>query len=189
MLGLHIYLPIHYITMSADNERFLYPSADSSTCIECNLCEKVCLIIQIKPKTTNPNQRAFLVQHKNNKILRGSTSGGSFTAIAKWGLDKRGVVLGAGFNESFKVVHQSIYEYQELSKFRNSKYVQSKIHDTFIQVKQLLQEGKWVCFSETPYQLEGLISFLRKPYDKLITVDVVCRACPSPLVLRKYLEM
>lgn len=36
--------------------------------------------------------------------------------------------------------------------------------------------------------MEGLVSYLRKPYDNLIIVDVVCRAVPSPKVLRKYIE-
>ena len=50
-------------------------------------------------------------------------------------------------------------------------------------------EGRYVLFSGTPCQLEGLFSFLRKSYEKLVTVDVVCHACPSPLVYRKYLEV
>lgn len=33
------------------------------------------------------------------------------------------------------------------------------------------------------------MNFLKKDYENLITVDVVCRACPSPLVFKKYLEM
>ena len=45
-----------------------------------------------------------------------------------------------------------------------------------------------VCFSGTPCQMEGLIQFLRKPFDNLIAVDTVCRAVPSPKVLRQYLK-
>lgn len=51
-----------------------------------------------------------------------------------------------------------------------------------------MEEDRWVCFSGTPCQIEGLKKFLCKEYDKLITVDVVCRAVPSSLVYRKYLE-
>ena len=43
-------------------------------------------------------------------------------------------------------------------------------------------------FSGTPCQIEGLLRYLRKPYDNLLLVDVVCRAVPSPLLLRKYIE-
>ena len=45
-----------------------------------------------------------------------------------------------------------------------------------------------VCFSGTPCQVEGLKHYLGREYDNLITVDVVCRAVPSPMVFKKYLE-
>lgn len=131
-------------------------------------------------------QKAYLVQHKNAQVLRESTSGGAFTAIAKWVLDRGGMVCGAGFDADFEVVHQWADCYENLKKFRNSKYVQSRIGDTYRQTKQFLMEGRYVLFSGTPCQLEGLFSFLRKSYEKLVTVDVVCHACPSPLVYRKY---
>lgn len=58
----------------------------------------------------------------------------------------------------------------------------------FIQVKSFLDQGKIVCFSGTPCQIEGLKKYLVKDYENLITVDVVCRAVPSPLIFRKYVE-
>lgn len=180
--------PKQCISMEEDNEGFLYPIIDKNKCIDCSLCEKVCPILHAKPEEKK-TQRAYIVQHKDAKVLRESTSGGAFTAIAKWVLDKGGVVFGAGFNEDFEVIHQPVESYEELNKFRNSKYVQSRINGTYQQAKELLAEGRFVCFSGTPCQLEGLFSYLRKPYENLITVDVVCRACPSPLVLRKYLKM
>lgn len=180
--------PKQCISMQEDAEGFLYPRVDKERCIDCSLCEKVCPIIQVKSEVEHL-QRAFLVQHKDAQVLRESTSGGAFTAIAKWVLDRGGVVFGAGFDEHFEVRHQAVECYGDLKKFRNSKYVQSKIGDTYKQAKQLLRDGRYVLFSGTPCQLEGLFAYLRKPYEKLVTVDVVCRACPSPLVLRKYITM
>ena len=179
--------PKHCITMCEDDEGFLYPAADENTCIECGLCEVVCPVIHVQPDVEK-EQRAYLVQHKNEQVLRESTSGGAFTAIARWVLDRGGVVCGAGFSTDFEVVHQWANCYEDLRMFRNSKYVQSRIGNTYKETKQFLMEGKCVLFSGTPCQLEGLFSFLRKPYENLVTVDVVCHACPSPLVYRKYLE-
>lgn len=56
------------------------------------------------------------------------------------------------------------------------------------QVKSFLNQGRTVCFSGTPCQIEGLKNYLVKDYENLITVDVVCRAVPSPLIFRKYVE-
>lgn len=51
-----------------------------------------------------------------------------------------------------------------------------------------MNQGKLVCFSGTPCQIEGLKNYLKQDYENLISVDVVCRAVPSPLIFRKYVE-
>lgn len=49
----------------------------------------------------------------------------------------------------------------ELKRFRNSKYVQSDLGDSFCLVKDFLQKDRWVCFSGTPCQTEGLSVYLK----------------------------
>lgn len=181
--------PKNCIAMKEDAEGYRYPSVDTSSCIDCGLCEKVCPVLQYK-KPEPFKQKAYVVQHRDENVLRESTSGGFYTAIAKYILNKGGVVFGAHLNEQFEAEHCYVEKYEDLWQFRNSKYVQSKIGETYKQVRDFLKEGRIVLFSGTPCQLEGLFQFLRnKQYDNLYTVDVVCRAVPSPLVLRKYLEM
>lgn len=180
--------PLKAISMKSDNEGFMYPHIDSNKCTNCGLCDKVCPIINVKSETVFP-QKAYIVQHKNSSVRSESTSGGAFTAIAEYVISKDGIVFGAGFNEDFIVIHQYAETVEELGKFRNSKYVQSEVRESYSQVKKFLDDGKLVCFSGTPCQIEGLISYLRKPYDNLITVDVVCHAIPSPLVWSKYKQL
>lgn len=43
-----------------------------------------------------------------------------------------------------------------------------------------------VLFSGTPCQIHGLKLFLGKPYENLLTVDVICHGVPSPMVFRRY---
>lgn len=176
------------IQMSSDKEGFLYPTINTELCNNCGLCEKVCPIKNKTPETKKA-QKAFIVQNKDDKILKESTSGGAFTAIAEYVIDNGGVVFGAAFDDDFKVIHTYAETKKDLSKFRNSKYVQSDMGDTFKQAKDFLKEGRLVCFSGTPCQIEGLFAYLMKHYDNLITVDVVCRAVPSPLVWEKYRKM
>lgn len=180
--------PKNCIEMKADEEGFLYPNVDKDVCINCGLCEKICPIIN-KVEEKEVPQEGYLVQIKDEKIRAESTSGGAFTAIAKYVLDKKGVVFGVQYDKDLNVVHSYVENEADLKLYRNSKYVQSKIGDTFKQAKKFLNEERWVCFSGTPCQIEGLKKYLRKDYEKLVTVDIVCHAVPSPLIWEKYLEV
>lgn len=179
--------PRNCIQMEADREGFLYPVVDINKCVQCSACEKVCPIINPVKEEVAP-QKAFLVQHNDDAIRLDSSAGGAFTAIATVVLEKGGVVFGALYDESFHVHHAYVENTDDLKKFRNSKYVQSDMGDCFKQAKCFLGENRWVCFSGTPCQIEGLSKYLGKRYDRLILVDVVCHGIPSPLIWEKYLE-
>lgn len=189
--------PAHCIQMKADAEGFLYPEVDETACIECGLCERVCPVLRAGEDVPFP-QAAYLLQYKNEKVRRQSTSGGAFTAIARYVLDRGGIVYGAAFDDHLRVHHTSAASPKGLQIFRNSKYVQSDTEKTFTQVRDHLRAGRLVCYSGTPCQIEGLLSFLEPAgtegsksalLDHLVTVDVVCHAVPSPLVWGRYLEM
>lgn len=182
--------PKHCISMNKDKEGFLYPIVDNSICINCGLCEKVCPIQNVQKEDDGYKQLGFLVQHKDDKIREESTSGGAFTAIASWIIKQGGIVYGGAYKEgSFKVVHRSAETIEELKIFRNSKYVQSEIGNTYTDALNYLKQGRLVCFSGTPCQIEGFRQILRnKKFDNLICVDIVCRGVPSPMILDKFLS-
>lgn len=175
------------LSMKSDNEGFLYPHMDDKNCINCGKCLSVCPI-KSKPKTTDYTGRVFIVQHKNDRIRRESTSGGAFTAIAEHIIENGGIVFGAGMDKNFRVCHMAAYTVEQLALFRNSKYSQSDLGDTFIKIKNYLLEGKKILFSGTPCQVAGLKKFLPDAGENLITIDVVCRGIPSPLVFEKYID-
>lgn len=180
--------PQKCISMIEDNEGFLYPSIDMKICVGCKLCEKVCPVLNVEEE--HPfEQDAYIVQNRNKIVCLQSTSGGAFTGIANEVIEQGGIVFGAAFDEDFNVKHIGITSKDEVEKFRNSKYVQSDIRGTYKEVQRKIMEGQLVCYSGTPCQIEGLKRFLKKESDKLITVDVVCRAVPSPLVWKKYVQM
>ncbi len=180
--------PKSCIEMKKDSEGFLYPEVDVSQCIDCGLCDKTCRVLHPVAEETL-EQKAFLVQHGDVRVRKESTSGGAFTAISEYVIDRGGIVFGAAFDENFVVKHTCAETAEELKKFRNSKYVQSEIAGCYEKAKGYLDNGRFVCFSGTPCQIEGLLAYLRKPYENLLTVDVVCRAVPSPLVWEKYRKL
>lgn len=180
--------PKNCIDMIVDSEGFLYPKVNSSLCINCGLCEKACPIINSFDRNDNPS--AFAAVNKNDKIRLRSSSGGIFTLLAENVLEKGGVVFGAAFADDFKeVVHIAVTDKEHLYKLRGSKYLQSKIGDTYKQAQDYLNKGVCVYFSGTPCQIAGLYSYLGKEYQNLYTQDLICHGVPSPLVWKRYLEL
>lgn len=181
--------PKECIDMEEDKEGFLYPVVDKNKCIDCDLCIKSCPEINLREEKESL-QEGYIVQIKDDEIRKQSTAGGAFTAIAKYVIKNNGIVFGVTMDENFFVHHIYVDEEKQLKKYRNSKYVQSAVGEsTFKKVREFLLKDRLVCFSGTPCQIEGLKCFLKKDYENLITVDVVCRAVPSPRVFRKYIEL
>ena len=178
--------PTKAIEMVKDEKGFKYPVIDQPKCVNCHLCEKTCPIINKKIVDNEP--KAYSCYNKNNEVRSKSSSGGIFTLIASKILEKNGVVFGASFNNKFMVEHIYVEKEEELYKIRGSKYLQSIIGDSYKQAKKFLEEGRYVLFTGTPCQIEGLLSYLNKDYENLITQDIICHGVPSPKVWNKYLE-
>lgn len=178
--------PKNAIIMQEDEKGFRYPIIDKDKCIQCGLCEKVCPIIKNAQIQNEPI--AYAAYNKDEEIRKVSSSGGIFTLLAEVILEEKGVVFGASFNEKYEVYHTYIENENELEKFRGSKYLQSSINDTYKKTQEFLENGKYVLFTGTPCQIEGLKSFLRKDYDKLYTQDIICHGVPSPKVWNKYFQ-
>lgn len=175
----------HCITMKTDDEGFLYPVVDKDACIDCGLCEKVCPVInQSEPRKP---LMVYAAKNKNEEIRHLSSSGGIFTLLAEKVASEGGIVFGARFNENWDVVHSWTDSIEGIADFRGSKYVQSTIGDTYREVKDFLKQDRKVLFSGTPCQIAGLRKFLRKEYDNLLTVDLICHGVPSPLAFKSYL--
>ena len=176
--------PKHCISFNKDDEGFYYPQVDETICVNCHLCEKVCPYlnhgIPKQPIT------CYAARNKNEQIRNKSSSGGVFTLIAEIIIENGGVVFGARYDDSWKVIHACAVSKEELAWFRGSKYVQSQIGNTYKQAETYLKGGKYVLFSGTPCQILGLRNFLHKDYENLLTVDVVCHGVPSPGLWHDY---
>lgn len=174
------------ISMDSDREGFWYPKVNYDKCIKCGLCTDVCPIINKTTVTNKP--RAYACINKDEAIRLESSSGGIFTLIAEQVIDDGGVVFGVGFDENFEVLHSYVEDKEELSKFRGSKYVQSKIGDAYKLAKDFLEQGREVLFTGTPCQISGLKCYLGRDYDNLFCMDNICHGVPSPKVWKKYVS-
>ena len=179
--------PKHCIRMLEDEEGFLYPHVDTSLCIDCGLCEKVCPVINQNDSRQPLNVYAAI--NTNEEIRLQSSSGGIFTILAEKVIENGGVIFGAKWDKSsWIVVHDYTETLEGIAAFRSSKYLQSRIADTFVKVEYFLKQGRQVLFSGTPCQIAGLNHFLRKNYDNLVTCEIFCHSVPSPKVWQLYLR-
>lgn len=178
--------PRNAIVMKEDEKGFNYPIINKEKCINCGLCNKVCPILNNDSCEKKIEVWAMYNNNIDERIK--SSSGGIFTLLAKEILKKDGVVFGAMFDNNFKVYHSYITKEEELYKLQGSKYVQSDIGDSYKKTKKFLEDGKYVLFTGTSCQIEGLNHYLNKDYNKLYTQDIICHGVPSPKVWKKYLE-
>ena len=173
--------------MVEDRDGVPYPFVDTSACVDCGLCEKVCPIINVRPTTLPEDILTYAAINRREDVRLSSSSGGVFQAFAEYTINSGGVVFGATFDRNWEVVHDKACALDEIEPLKRSKYVQSDTRNTFAEAKDLLLQGKCVTYVGTPCQIAGLKQFLRKDYDNLITISVICHGVPSRGVWRKYL--
>lgn len=177
--------PKQAITMEPDEDGFLYPVINRNLCIECRLCKRVC-VFQIPQRADKKPIATYAAIHKDQEILKNSSSGGVFAALASIVLESKGIVFGCTMNENLESEHIKITSMTELRKIQGSKYVESNVKETFSEVKGYLQEGKKVLYTGTPCQIDGLKSYLKTDYSNLITADLICHGVPSNKFFKGY---
>ena len=125
----------------------------------------------------------------NQSVRLSSSSGAIFSLLAEHIISKNGVVYGVKMSDDcYSAEFTRVTDETELVWLRGSKYMQAKVGNTYKQVKEDLSSGKFVLFSGTGCQVNGLKKYLGKYYDNLLCVDVICHGVPSPALWRKYAE-
>lgn len=178
------------IEMHFDAEGHSYPIVDASKCIDCGLCDRVCPMLhkeRIPSDESLDSLPVFAVYNKDEAVREKSTSGGVFSLMAQYVIYHGGVVYAARFDKDFHIIHSRFDDINEIDAFRGSKYAQSKLGDTFRQIRQDLKTRE-VLFVGTPCQVAGLKGFLIKEYENLFTCDFICMGISSPVMWEEYLQ-
>ncbi len=136
---------------------------------------------------SRPPQGAYAAVARDDAVRRNSSSGGVFTLLAEEILSRGGVVYGAALSADCRTVeHIAVTSPDRLDALRGSKYVFSRIGDTYDAVRQQLDAGRPVLFTGTPCQVAGLYAALGGDRDGLYTQDVVCHGAPQPAFWEEY---
>lgn len=168
----------------------VYPQIDPTKCIDCHKCERVC-IYRKQRKISDNAPKAYAAVSNNQAVLDNAASGGVFGAIAHGIIDCGGAVFGCSMELEDGILtprHICAEDHEMLRKLQGSKYVQSELGNTFLQVKKMLQTGRTVLFSGTPCQVDALKVFLNGiDTTNLFTIDIICHGVPSGQLFREYL--
>jgi len=178
--------PKDAISMKEDECGYRYPFVDHNKCIKCGLCLKVCP--ELNSYDLNAPKNVYAVTSKDKLIIKTAASGGFSSVLANYIISRGGVVYGCSEENFEKIGHVRIDNINNLNKIKNSKYVHSDIRLTYREAKADLNKGKVVLFSGTPCQISGLLGFLRKPYNNLLTLDLVCHGVPPMKMLREQVR-
>lgn len=178
--------PKQCITMQPDDLDALHPVVDESICINCGLCEKTC-----------PNNRelSYKLPHKvlaawsnDNEVRRTSASGGIACELYHYWIKNGGVATGVVFDRDEGCHFILLENESDIKAVQNSKYTFSDTAGIYKVVKQKLQAGISVLFIGVPCQVAGLYGFLKKEYDNLTTVDIICHGMPPATYLEQHIK-
>ena len=168
------------IELCEDSLGTLHAVVKESLCRKCGLCRKVCPVNA--PPSLHEPMHCYAAWTTDHARRAKCASGGIATALSEYVVNsKHGAVVGTALDDKMTprvVIAETI---EQVERLKGSKYVQSIVSGTvFVDVKQQLESGRIVLFVGTPCQIAGLISFLQRPYDNLITADLVCHGTVPP---------
>ena len=178
--------PQNVLTSVMDEEGFFRPMIQNlDACINCGKCLKVCKS-HLSEFPQNVNPISYIAQSKDYKNVKRSSSGGAFWELASAMINQNGIVYGAAWDKELKVCHIGVKDLSNLKRLQGSKYVQSRLYDTFKIIQKQLLDGEKILFSGTPCQVYALNKYLKKNYDNLLTIDIICHGVCSPGLFERY---
>lgn len=181
--------PVQAIRMEPKELGCLYPEIDYRKCIACHKCEKECISLN-RDKIVREELKVYAAVAKDKNLLKGSASGGIFATVAYSMISAGGVVYGCSLErekDSLVPRHIRVESLEALKKLQGSKYVQSDLRKSFIEIREHLKHERLVLFSGTPCQVEALKHFLRNiDTSNLFTMDLVCHGVPSAKLFGEY---
>ena len=180
--------PHNCIEVKEDEDGYLFPVVDSTKCNDCGVCQTVCMYKCSIVKNSLISRDCFVFMNINESYRLRSSSSGAFEAICNSHGLQNTVVFGCEFSSNLVIKHNYISSESDVSRFKKSKYVQSRLGNSYSQVESFLKSGKQVIFCGTPCQIAGLKCYLKNEYDGLFTIDFVCHGVPNQKIFLKYIS-
>lgn len=179
--------PTNNIRMKLNVEGYYYPILlAEEKCIGCGQCLKVCPMKEEK-SLVSQSHKVYAAITQDDEVWRSSSSGGAFSEICRALDTETPIIFGARW-DGLSVVMDYCEGFNSMKPFRKSKYVIANPNKTYRQVQECLNSGRFVIYSGTPCQINGLKLYLGKEYEKLVTIDFACHGQGSKFVFEKWIQ-
>lgn len=177
--------PFDAIKISKSPLDVLIPHIDIEKCRECGKCERSCPVLN--PPTFREPEQCYAVATLNEADAATCSSGGAATLLSREVIAGGGVVYGATATGGVPRFIRCDSD-ADLEKLKGSKYVYCDPSLIYRDLLADLKKGVRCLFIGLPCNIGGLLKFLGRDYDNLITVDLVCHGAPPYEFLQSHLR-
>ena len=180
--------PFDAFSVGQDKQGYYQPDIIADKCTDCGLCVRICPAV-ILPETHNtdsPTCYSFVTSDPD--LLQASSSGGIFGVLAHEMFRRGGKVVGVAWEPDWSARFVMIDSEDEMPRLHKSKYLQPQADGIYRQVRDTLAGGVPVLFCGLPCHVSGLRAFLKKRYDNLVAVELLCSHAPSSKYFQQYVQ-
>ncbi|MCD8231328.1 MAG: Coenzyme F420 hydrogenase/dehydrogenase, beta subunit C-terminal domain [Clostridiales bacterium] len=136
----------------------------------------------------------YAARVKDRKLLEKSSSGGAFTAISDFFLERGDAVVCAVYSyESHQTEFCLVTDKRSRDQAIGSKYMQSIPGNIYKTTLKWLQDNphEMLLFVGMGCQADGFRKFAETMHirDRVIVVDIICHGSPSPKLWREYADV
>ena len=177
--------PFKAIEIYSDKLHVLKTKINDNLCRNCGLCSKVCPVLN--PVKSFLPQKAYALYSKNQDDRTMCSSGGVASTLYRYVLNQGGVVYGTtilgGYPRYIRITDE-----KDVDLLKGSKYVYCDPLGIYRQVENDLKESQICLFIGIPCNVAALRGYLRREYDTLYCVDIVCHGTPPYSYLHQHLS-
>ena len=177
--------PQKCISMIENSIGHFVPSIDKSRCTNCGVCQRTC------PNNHNVEKhepiKVYAAASNDIEEYKSSSSGGAAAVLSRYIVENGGVVYGCTGTNGYDICHIRVDNTKELYRLKGSKYVESRMGNTYNNIREDLKKDRTVLFIGTPCQCAGAVQFFGHN-EKFYTVDLICHGVPPQRLLKEHLQ-
>lgn len=135
----------------------------------------------------------YAAKSQDPEIVKKSSSGGMFTVLSDWFIERGYPVACSVFNyETNRPEFRMLSEAGQRDQARGSKYTQSTMQTIFREAETYLKQSEEnrLLFVGTGCQAAAFMAYMEQKHlrEQVTAVDLICHGVPSPRLLQDYLK-